>query len=134
MLVLVGHRLKVQDSTSSIPLSAVIATNQVVACVLYEVVQEALHEVRISLPISCPSHHTPRAVHRLLSCSSGCYSLRRGAAFSLRSLLILCLVFSAFWCIELEFILVMVLKCYRGLFPSLIPAYLHHDSGWPNIT
>jgi hypothetical protein len=70
----VSHRLKVQDSTSALPLSAVIATNQMVVCVMYEVVLEDLHKVRISLPRTYPCHHVTRAVLTSLPCLSPCYN------------------------------------------------------------
>jgi hypothetical protein len=54
IFVFVIQRLQLQDSTSPIPPSVLIATNDLVANILYAAVQEALHEVCMHLRLLIP--------------------------------------------------------------------------------
>jgi hypothetical protein len=46
--------LKVQDSTSSVPPSALIEVNNWIACMIYEAIEEVLHEVCMCLLMDVP--------------------------------------------------------------------------------
>jgi hypothetical protein len=48
------QRLQLQESTSPVPPPVLIATNDLVASILYEAVQEALHEVCMHLRLLIP--------------------------------------------------------------------------------
>jgi hypothetical protein len=54
LFVFVIQLLELQDSTSPVPPPVLIATNDLVASILYEAVQEALHEVCMHVPLLIP--------------------------------------------------------------------------------
>jgi hypothetical protein len=57
VIIFVMQFFHMQVPSSSLPLAAVIATNSLLACIVYEAIQESSHEVCIRLPIACPSPH-----------------------------------------------------------------------------
>jgi hypothetical protein len=66
-IVLVNEGVHMQGSTPPLPLSAVIAANNLVACITYEVIQEALHEVCVLLTLvtlPMPFSRSPVGVER----------------------------------------------------------------------
>jgi hypothetical protein len=50
----VSQRRRVQVSTSPVPHSTLMALNKLMNCIVYEAVEEALHEVCMCLPVACP--------------------------------------------------------------------------------
>jgi hypothetical protein len=66
-ITFVIERRLVQGSSSPLALSTVIATNDLVSCIIYEVIQEALCEVCMHLPIACCSPYLTLAMLLFLS-------------------------------------------------------------------
>jgi hypothetical protein len=62
----------VQGLSSPLALAAVVAINDLVACITHEVIQEALHEVCMRLLITYPTPDVPQATHWSLSMFSAC--------------------------------------------------------------
>jgi hypothetical protein len=83
-ITFVIERLYVQGSSSPLALSAVIAANDLVSYIIYEVIQEALCEVCMRLPTACCSPYLTLAMLLFLSRLAACCSSNlRNTTFAL---------------------------------------------------
>jgi hypothetical protein len=73
-IVYIIERLHMQGPSSLFALSAFIATTDLVSCIMYEVIQEALHEVCMRLPLTCCSPNVTWAMILFLSRVAACCS------------------------------------------------------------
>jgi hypothetical protein len=109
--------LYVQDPSSPSALSSFIATTDLVACIMYKVIQEALHEVCMRLPITCCSPHVTWAMLWFLCRLAACCSPQlRITTFALLQLIDFVLIHPRSGALSLGAFLFCFLHWYRCLF------------------